>query len=66
MMMSKPPVVQLMSRSRTEQSTPMLSVYDGRQCVGFELTHGCRGYEAFEPASDRSVCSRQRMRPSTS
>ena len=34
--------------------TPMLSVYDGRQCVGFVLERGCRGYEAFT-AGERSL-----------
>jgi hypothetical protein len=26
---------------------PMLSIYDGRQCVGFVLARGRAGYEAF-------------------
>jgi hypothetical protein len=34
-----------MSRSHTEQRTPMLSIYDGRQCVGFVLARGRRGYD---------------------
>ena len=29
-------------------TTPMLSVYDGRQCVGFVLERGRRGYEAYD------------------
>jgi hypothetical protein len=34
--------------------TPMLSVYDGRQCIGFVLARGHRGYEAFT-AGERSL-----------
>ena len=26
----------------------MISIYDGRSCVGFVLTRGRRGYEAFD------------------
>jgi hypothetical protein len=33
---------------------PVLSVYDGRQCVGFVLARGRRGYEAFT-AGERSL-----------
>jgi hypothetical protein len=29
---------------------PMISVYDGRQCVGFVIERGRRGYEAFTAA----------------
>jgi hypothetical protein len=29
-------------------STPMLSVYDGQQLVGWILARGRRGYEAFD------------------
>jgi hypothetical protein len=35
-------------------SFPMLSIYDGRQCVGFVLARGRRGYEAFT-AGERSL-----------
>jgi hypothetical protein len=35
-------------------TTPMLSVYDGRQCVGWVLARGRRGYEAFT-AGERSL-----------
>ena len=27
--------------------SPMVSVYDGRKCLGFIFARGCRGYEAF-------------------
>jgi hypothetical protein len=37
-----------------EWCLPMLSVYDGRQCVGFVLERGRRGYEAFD-AGERSL-----------
>jgi hypothetical protein len=40
--------------SRTEQSESMISIYDGRQCVGFVLARGRRGYEAFN-AGERSI-----------
>ena len=42
------------NRSRTEQSKPMISIYDGRQCVGFVLARGRSGYEAFD-GGERSV-----------
>ena len=35
-------------------STPMLSVYDGRQLVGWVLARGRRGYEAFD-AGEKSL-----------
>jgi hypothetical protein len=28
-------------------TTPLLSVYDGRSCIGFVLARGRRGFEAF-------------------
>jgi hypothetical protein len=28
----------------------MLSIYDGRSCVGFVLARGARGFEAFDAA----------------
>jgi hypothetical protein len=37
-----------MPNSSAERSTPMISIYDGRQYVGFVLTYGSRGYEAFD------------------
>jgi len=40
-----------MSATRT---APMLSVYDGRECIGFILRRGDGGAEAFT-ADDRSV-----------
>jgi hypothetical protein len=33
---------------------PMVSVYDGRQCVGFILPRGKRGFEAFD-CDERSL-----------
>jgi hypothetical protein len=35
-------------------ATPMVSVYDGHQCIGFVLARGRRGYEAFT-AGERSL-----------
>jgi hypothetical protein len=35
------------NRSPTEQSTPMLSVYDGRRCIGFVVKRGRSGFEAL-------------------
>jgi hypothetical protein len=32
----------------------LLSVYDGRRCLGFVLSRGLSGYEAFDPG-DRSL-----------
>jgi len=29
--------------------TPMVSVYDGQQCLGHVLARGKAGYEAFDP-----------------
>jgi hypothetical protein len=29
-------------------SVPMLSVYDGRDCIGFLLSRGKLGFEAFD------------------
>jgi len=43
-----------MPNSSAERSTPMISIYDGRQCVGFVLAHGRRGYEALD-AGERSL-----------
>ena len=47
--------------------TPMLSVYDGRQCGGFVLARGRASFEAFD-ATEHSLGggSRRRLRPSTS
>jgi len=33
---------------------PMLSVYDGRQCIGFVLARGRSGFEAFD-ADEKSL-----------
>jgi hypothetical protein len=35
-------------------TTPLLSVYDGRQCVGFVLNRGRSGFEAFD-AEEKSI-----------
>jgi hypothetical protein len=43
-----------MPNRSAERGTLMLSIYDGRQCVGFVLTHGRRGYEAF-PVGEHSL-----------
>jgi hypothetical protein len=32
----------------------LVSVYDGRKCLGFIFARGCRGYEAFS-ADERSL-----------
>jgi hypothetical protein len=32
--------------------TPMLSVYDGRTCIGFVLARGRRGFESFDAAEN--------------
>jgi hypothetical protein len=34
--------------SRIEHSAPMISIYDGRSCIGFVLARGRRGYESFD------------------
>jgi hypothetical protein len=34
----------------TKHSTPLLSVYDGRQILGFVLARGPRGFETFSAA----------------
>jgi hypothetical protein len=38
----------------SQRRSPMLSVYDGRECIGFILRRGGGGAEAFT-ADDRSV-----------
>ena len=38
----------------TARPTPLLTVYDGRQCLGHVLARGKAGYEAFDP-SDKSL-----------
>jgi len=43
-----------MSRTRDRTATPMLSVYSGRDCIGFVLVRGSSGYEAFD-ASEASL-----------
>jgi len=34
--------------------TPLVSVYDGRECVGFILARGKTGFEAFD-SEERSI-----------
>jgi hypothetical protein len=41
-------------RRSVERGTPITSIYDVRQCVGFVLARGHRGYEAFT-AGERSL-----------
>jgi hypothetical protein len=43
-----------MSRTRTEQSAQMISVYNGRQLAGFVIARGRRGFESFD-AGERSL-----------
>jgi hypothetical protein len=35
-------------------TAPMISVYDGRECVGFVIARGKLGFEAFD-RNERSV-----------
>ena len=35
---------------KVSTNSPMLSIYDGRSCVGFVLARGARGFEAFDAA----------------
>jgi hypothetical protein len=44
---------------------PLVSVYDGRTCIGFVLARGARGFEAFD-AAEKSLGICARMRQSTS
>jgi hypothetical protein len=39
---------------KSSHAAPMVSVYDGRQCVGFILARGKSGFEAFD-CDERSV-----------
>jgi hypothetical protein len=32
----------------SDNATPMLSIFDGRECIGFVLARGVAGYEAFD------------------
>jgi hypothetical protein len=36
--------------SRTERGAAMISIYDGRRCIGFVLARGRAGFEAFDAA----------------
>jgi len=29
-------------------SPPMVSIYSGRECLGWVLSRGCKGFEAFD------------------
>jgi hypothetical protein len=35
-------------------TTPLVSIYDGRECVGFILAHGKLGFEVFD-RDERSI-----------
>jgi hypothetical protein len=48
-----------------DRSAPMISIHEGRSCVGFVLERGRRGYEAFDAAEHSLGCSRRRMERST-
>jgi hypothetical protein len=36
-----------MSHARNNAAAPLVSVYDGRECIGFVLGRGRTGFEAF-------------------
>jgi hypothetical protein len=38
-----------------KQTTPLISVYDGRQVLGFILSRGVKGYEAFSADTEESL-----------
>jgi hypothetical protein len=38
----------LEQRASIRNSPPLISVYDGRECVGFILARGRTGFEAFD------------------
>jgi hypothetical protein len=38
----------------TRAPVSLVSVYDGQTCIGFLLSRGCRGIEAFD-AAERSL-----------
>jgi hypothetical protein len=39
---------------RDDQPTPLVSVYSGRQCIGFVIARSKAGFEAFDP-NDKSL-----------
>jgi hypothetical protein len=41
--------------TRQQHSTPLISIYDGRACVGFVLARGPRGFEAFGSDAETSL-----------
>jgi len=50
-----------MTSTRAQERPAMLSVYDGRHCVGFILARGREGFEAFgSDAKSRGLFSTQR------
>jgi len=55
-----------MPNRSAERSTPMLSIYDGRQCSASCSHADAADTKPSMPASDRSGCSRRGMRPSAS
>jgi hypothetical protein len=40
---------------KASTNSPLLSIYDGRSCVGFVLARGKRGYESFDAAGEQSL-----------
>jgi hypothetical protein len=38
-----------------QHSTPLISIYDGRACLGFVLARGPRGFEAFDATAEHSL-----------
>jgi hypothetical protein len=38
-----------------QTTTPLLSVYGGRQCLGFVLARGSHGFEAFSADPEQSL-----------
>ena len=43
------------SATKAARSSPMVSVYDGRDCIGFVLARGKVGFEAYAAAAERSL-----------
>jgi hypothetical protein len=43
-----------MNHARNNAATPLVSVYDGRDCIGFIFSRGKIGFEAFDH-NDRSI-----------
>jgi hypothetical protein len=43
-----------MTTTTTKQASPLASVYDGRDCIGFILSRGKIGFEALDQ-DERSI-----------